>query len=143
MAQSRAAMRPCRDVEIELLAQLRGVISEPPTSRHCGAVLSIVVALLDNLWLLELARGPAYLSEVLEIFPNWDRRVRALHRENVACHASIEELHRRVGQEPPTTAVPDTLRGDISTWIESLVAHRRDETLLFHTALTLDIGGEG
>jgi hypothetical protein len=92
------------------------------------------------------------MSEVLEKWPSWDRKVATVRLANITC---VDQLTARLRQRAPQSsdrpmermtlprsAIANELPSCLYQWMQARAAIRRREFRLIQVAFTLDLGGE-
>jgi hypothetical protein len=135
-----SAERTLATMEKEL-ADIPGVVLRVPEARqNRRTLLEFLDGLLHGAAPL-LDKPAAYMSGVLERFPNWSRRVESLRWQGVNCWLALQELRRRVSRSTPFR-LHQQIHDDLREWMGSFRNHRRNESKLLQTAMSPDIGGE-
>ncbi len=136
-----ASWKVCHDREATLLADLRGLLNSPPSTRK--SLLVVVDQLLINLSRqFELASRSGFLTEVTELRPGWHREVQALQVANLDCITSLREIRDRITSSTSSSRLQISEGQMIDAWVRSLVSNRYHESRLLQAAFSLDIGGE-
>jgi hypothetical protein len=124
-----------------LLGDLRELLEEQPDLRNRRALLVILDALLETLprqFLLKEEGG--YLAEVLDRYPSWLPQVQELRRDHTELYVTLARLRDRIARRAPFRREAREARRELRRWMDSLLAHERQETDLLQTAMTLDVG---
>ncbi|MCA9058433.1 MAG: hypothetical protein KDA85_08040 [Planctomycetaceae bacterium] len=135
----------CAELEYLLLGDLQELMEEQldeTNRRWLLAVLDTLVEISDRHIRLADESG-GYLSELLNEFPNWDRRVDRLRERRLRVNDSIRELRDRIDSREDVSAVAVRIRVDIREWICEYMEQRRHEIQLMQTAYNWEIGGLG
>ena len=139
------ASRPLEEytqLEYLLLGDLRELLDEPldddETRRWLTAVVDELLETLQCEFRLQEADG--YMTEVLEICPNWSGQVDRLRSEHDTLYSRLRQLRYRLSEALPLTEVADRLRHQLRDWMTTFTAHRRHETRLLQSAFNLDFG---
>jgi len=128
-------------LEYILLGDVRDLLDDPVDETTCKWLLAVLDALLDTLPReFALRDSGGYLSEVLELYPNWSGQVDHLRSERDLLYEKLQQLRQRVAQDASFTQIAADLRGDLCDWMQSFVAHHRHERRIVHVAYTLDVG---
>jgi hypothetical protein len=132
-----------RDLELQLLEQLRLRCGQPMTAQAREAISELVDRLLSSpsRWSVP-RRGEDYMAEVLAVRPNWQRKIKRLRAANEACALALRELSGRLSQKSPITVAACDVGPELKQWLESLATIRGQETQLHLKAYTRDLGGE-
>lgn len=93
------------------------------------------------------SRG-GYLSEVLEISPNWFDQVESLHRLRDELRSELTDLIGRIRETPPLRSVEETvdpflaraLSAQLVSWVDRMTTHHRAERELCQSVWYLDLG---
>lgn len=134
-------LRQCTALESLLLDDLRELLEEPfeqEESRWLPSVLEILCETIDREF--ALAERGGYLSDVLERFPTWERRVEELRDEHRRLRNKLARLAEAFERSSAGVKLPRRLRDRFHQWIEQYTVHRRTESDLLHEALVLDVG---
>ena len=124
-----------------LLGDLRDLLEEPVNASTVNWLKAVLDALLNALSQRQESGDPDdYLPEVLERFPNWHLQVDRLHREHHLLYANLQQLRDRIHQQRSFADVAQHLRRDLRDWMNTMLAHRRHESRLLLTAMTLEVG---
>lgn len=81
-----------------------------------------------------------YLTEVLDRFPNWHRRIEAMQDKRRVLIAQLNDLRSRLGRLSAGFTVAGQLRTDFEDWMFRLAAHKREENALMLDSVNLDVG---
>lgn len=136
LGQRRGVRRdPLEDLRL-LLAESR----RPLNARSLLLILSRVLSHSRNEAKLQRCEG--YMSEVLEKWPRWDRRVAVMRSETTSSRLSADRRMASILRELPSSGVVEQLPSFVQQWMQSLAAIRRHESSLLQRAFTLDLGGE-
>ena len=121
-------------------SRLLGPSRSPPTRQSLIDILDRMLINLSRSF--QLACHSGFLTDVIEMRPNWHREVEALRVASVECIKSLHEIRDRIANSRSPEGIETKDRCDIDAWVRSLVANRGHESRLLQTAFTSDIGGE-
>ena len=129
-------------LEYLLLGDLRELLEEPleddETRRWLSAVVGQLLETLQCEFRLQDADG--YMSEVLEVWPNWSGHVDRLRSEHHTLCSRLGQLRYRLSEALPLAEVAELLRHQLRDWMATFTAHRRHETRLVQYAFNFDSG---
>lgn len=138
-----ALSRPRRGVEGRLLEDVRLLLVEPGkplTARSLHVILNRILSLSRSE--ARLHRSGKYMSEVLERWPRWHRRVATLRSETIDSWSSVDRRIVCMLQTLPRSGVVGELPSFVQQWMQAHAGIRRRESSLLQEALTFDLGGE-
>ncbi|MCH8829160.1 MAG: hypothetical protein IID45_06240 [Planctomycetes bacterium] len=135
------SMEQIASLEYILLGDLRDLLEEPPDNLTCKWLTAVLDALLDTMPQgFALQEDGGYMSDVLDIYPNWSGQVSQLLEERETLFGKLETLRERLADRESFRKVADELRRDLRDWMNSLGAFHRHERRLLQTAFNLDVG---
>ena len=139
------APRPIQEyseLEYLLLGDLRELLEQPlnddENRRWLVAVLDELLETLECEFRLEEDGG--YMTEVMDIRPNWSGRVDRLLGEHETLCSQLKRLRYRLAEALPLCEVAGSLRSQLRSWMTSLTAHHRHEKRLLQTVFISDLG---
>lgn len=139
------APRPIQDysdLEYLLLCDLRELLEQPlnddENRRWLVAVLDELLKTLQSEFCLEEDGG--YMTEVLDIWPNWSGQVDRLLGEHEKLCSQLKRLRYRLAEALPLKEVAESLRYQLRDWMTTLTAHHRHENRLIQEAFVFDVG---
>ncbi|MEZ6125284.1 MAG: hypothetical protein R3C49_19215 [Planctomycetaceae bacterium] len=141
IAQIRT-MTECNEFQYLLLGDLRDLLEETPdesNKRWLVEVLNVLVELMPRERHLFDEDG-GYLSDVLDEFPGWDRRVLTMHLKKLHLDYSLRQLRDRIQNEESWVAVADQISCELRDWMEMFVDLHIAEGSLLMDAVMLDVG---
>jgi hypothetical protein len=136
------SLEACLQLEYLLIGDLRELLEEPLEDDESRRWLStIVVQLLETLHCeFRLKDAEGYMSEVLEVWPNWSGHVDRLCSEQRTLCARLGQLRYRLSEALPLEEVTESLQQQLCDWMATFAAHRRHETRLVQNAFNCDPG---
>ena len=140
------ASRPIQeysDLEYMLLGDLRELLEQPlddaENRRWLIAILDELTKTLQCEFSLE-EDGDGYMSEVLEVWPNWSGQVDRLLREHDSLCSQLKRLRYRLAEALPLNEAAESLGDQLRDWMATLIAHHRHENRLVQDAFLFDFG---
>ena len=125
-----------------LLGDLRDILDETPdetSKRWLLSVLDVLVQLMPRERHIHDENG-GYMSEVLEQFPGWSRKVLGLHLKKLHLDYALRTCRDRIRQETSWVAVADQLGCELRDWMHLFRELHQAESSLIMDAMLLDIG---
>ena len=139
------APRPIQEyseLEYLLLGDLREMLEQPLNDdedrRWLVAVLDELLETLECEFCLEEDGG--YMTEVLDIWPNWSGQIDRLFSEHKTLCSQLKRLRYRLAEALPLKEVAESLRSQLRDWMATLTAHHRHEHRLIQEAFAFDVG---
>lgn len=130
------------DLEYLLLGDLRELLEQPLNDdedrRWLVAVLDELLETLECEFCLEEDGG--YMTDVLDIWPNWSGQVDRLFSEHETLCSQLKRLRYRLAEALPLKEVAESLRHQLRDWMTTLTAHHRHENRLIQEAFVFDVG---
>lgn len=136
------SMAECNEFQYLLLGDLRDILEDTPddsTKRWILAVLDVLVELMPRERHIHDQRG-GYLSEVLDEFPGWGRKVMRLHLKKLHLDYALREFRSRIQREASWNSVADQLSCELRDWMQMFRDLHQAESSLMMDAMLLDIG---
>ena len=122
-------------LEYLLLGDLRELLEEPETEQTRHALPVLVNGLLDNrLHHSQLKGNGAYLSGVLEKWPNRQSDIDLLRCEKATRYSALETLRSQILRGLPSATTTNNLRHDVQHLMRLVVAIHQHETRPVQTA---------
>ncbi|MEZ6066657.1 MAG: hypothetical protein R3B90_13345 [Planctomycetaceae bacterium] len=143
-AADSARLQRCTELEYLLLGDLREMLEEPITPQGAKWILAVVEALLDALPREHRMKSvDGYLSEVLQEFPNWNRRVRQLESQYFEMYDKLAELRDELEDGRTELFTTQSVVVGLTEWMQLFTNLQRHESDLLLEAVNTEIGGSG
>jgi len=136
------SMAECNEFQYLLLGDVRDILDETPDEsnrRWLLELLDVLVELMPRERHIHDQRG-GYLSEVLEEFPGWGRKVMRLHLKKLHLDYALRACRDHIRREKSWVSISDQLSSELRDWMRMFRDVHRAEASLVRDAMLLDIG---
>lgn len=134
------SMAECNEFQYLLLGDVRDILDETPDESNRQwllAVLDVLVSLMPRERHLHDQRG-GYMSEVLEVFPGWSRKVMQLHLKKLQLDYSLRECRDHIRREKSWVSIADQLSCELRDWMRIFKEIHQAESALLMDAMLLN-----
>lgn len=137
-----STLADCNEYQYLLLGDLRDLLEEFPDDSSRPWLRAVLDAIVQTMPMeREFLEDGGYLSEVIDIAPEWNRRIQLLHIRKLSLDFTIRSLRSRIEAGGDLVSLGDQTAAELRDWMTAFVEHHRMEREVIQEAFLLDIGG--